>query len=99
MGNLFSLLRKIRKNYVPMQQKRALMLAFQTSMISAWCRSHSPIRSFPGGAVVKSQPAEAGDIRDAGSIPGLGDLLEKEMAAHSRVLAWEIPWTEEPGGL
>ena len=27
------------------------------------------------------------------------DPLEKEMAAHSRILAWEIPWTEEPGGL
>ena len=27
------------------------------------------------------------------------DLLEKEMATHSSVLAWEIPWTEEPGGL
>ena len=27
------------------------------------------------------------------------DLLEKEMATHSRILAWEIPWTEEPGGL
>ena len=27
------------------------------------------------------------------------DLLEKEMATHSRVLAWKIPWTEEPGGL
>ena len=26
-------------------------------------------------------------------------LLEKEMATHSRILAWEIPWTEEPGGL
>ena len=26
------------------------------------------------------------------------DLLEKEMATHSRVLAWRIPWTEEPGG-
>ena len=25
--------------------------------------------------------------------------LEKEMATHSRILAWEIPWTEEPGGL
>ena len=30
---------------------------------------------------------------------GWEDLLEKEMAAHSRILAWEIPWTEEPGGL
>ena len=27
------------------------------------------------------------------------DPLEKEMAAHSSILAWEIPWTEEPGGL
>ena len=34
-------------------------------------------------------------------IPSLGreDLLEEEMATHSSVLAWEIPWTEEPGGL
>ena len=28
-----------------------------------------------------------------------GDPLEKEMATHSSILAWEIPWTEEPGGL
>ena len=27
------------------------------------------------------------------------DTLEKEMATHSSILAWEIPWTEEPGGL
>ena len=27
------------------------------------------------------------------------DLLEKEMAIHSSILAWRIPWTEEPGGL
>ena len=27
------------------------------------------------------------------------DPMEKEMAAHSRILCWEIPWTEEPGGL
>ena len=30
---------------------------------------------------------------------GREDLLEKEMATHSSTLAWEIPWTEEPGGL
>ena len=30
---------------------------------------------------------------------GWEDLLEKEMASHSSILAWEIPWTEEPGGL
>ena len=30
---------------------------------------------------------------------GQEDLLEKEMATHSSILAWRIPWTEEPGGL
>ena len=32
-------------------------------------------------------------------IPGWEDPLEKEMATHSSILAWKIPWTEEPGGL
>ena len=31
--------------------------------------------------------------------PGRGKELEKEMATHSSILAWRIPWTEEPGGL
>ena len=31
--------------------------------------------------------------------PGQEDSLEKGMATHSRILAWRIPWTEEPGGL
>ena len=30
---------------------------------------------------------------------GVEDPLEKEMVTHSSILAWEIPWTEEPGGL
>ena len=34
-----------------------------------------------------------------GLIPELGDPLEKEMATHFSILAWEIPWTGEPGGL
>ena len=49
--------------------------------------------------VVKNLPAEAGDIRDTGSIPGSGRSLEEGMAAHSSILAWRIPRTEEPGGL
>ena len=35
---------------------------------------------------------------DMGLIPGWEDLLEYEMAIHSRILTWEIPWTEVPGG-
>ena len=46
--------------------------------------------------MIKNLPANAGD---AGSIPGQEDPLEEEMATHSSILAWEIPWTEEPGGL
>ena len=36
---------------------------------------------------------------DEGSIPGLGRCLEEELATRSSILAWEIPWTEEPGRL
>ena len=55
--------------------------------------------SFPGGTVAKNLPASAGHTRHAGSIPGLEDLRELEMATHSSILAWKIPWTLEPGGL
>ena len=41
-------------------------------------------------------PANAGDM---GSILGQDDPLEREMATHSSVLTWDIPWTEEPGRL
>ena len=34
-----------------------------------------------------------------GSIPGQEDPLEEEMATHSNILSWKIPWTKEPGGL
>ena len=49
--------------------------------------------------MIKIPPVNAGNIRDVGLIPGSGRLLEKDMAANSSVLAWKIPWTEEPGGL
>ena len=51
---------------------------------------------FPGGSVVKNPPAKQ-EIR----VRSLSweDTLEKEMTSHSSILAWRIPWTEEPGGL
>ena len=48
---------------------------------------------------MKTLPANVGDTGDVGFIPGLGRSLEEETATHSGILAWEIPWTEEPGGL
>ena len=47
--------------------------------------------------MVKNLPANAGDSREVGLIPGLGRFPpEEEMATHSIMLAWRIPWTEEP---
>ena len=51
-------------------------------------------RGSPGGSCIKNLPANAGDL---GSILGQDEPLEKEMATHSSILAWRIPWTEEPG--
>ena len=44
--------------------------------------------------VVKNLPAIAGDT---GSIPGLGRSPGEGTTTHSNILAWEIPWTKEPG--
>ena len=49
--------------------------------------------------VVKILSANAGDGRNVGWIPGSGRSLEEGMATHSSILAWRIPWTEEPGKL
>ena len=48
------------------------------------------------GSEVKATACNVGDL---GSIPGQEDPLEKAMATHSSILAWKIPWTEEPGRL
>ena len=56
----------------------------------------SSVPSFPRGSVVKNLPAmQETQVWS----PGGEDPLEKEMAAHSSILAWRIPWTEKPGGL
>ena len=47
---------------------------------------------FPGRSDSKVSACNVGDL-------GREDPLEKEMATHSSIFAWRIPWTEEPGGL
>ena len=54
------------------------------------------MKCFSGGSMVKNPSANTGE---AGSIPVLGRSPEKEMAAHSSILIWKIPWTKEAGGL
>ena len=53
-------------------------------------------RRFRNGSVVKNPPAmQEMEVQSL----GWEDTLEKEMATHSSILVWEIPWTEEPDGL
>ena len=52
--------------------------------------------SFPGGSLVKNLPTNVGD---GGLIPGLGKSPGEGKGYRSSILAWEIPWTEEPDGL
>ena len=49
-----------------------------------------------GSSDDKESACIAGDLVPS---PGPEDPLEKEMTTHFSILAWEIPWTEEPGGL
>ena len=53
-------------------------------------------KGFLSDSMGKNLPANAGDV---GWSLSLADPLEKEMATHSSILAWEIQWTEEPGSL
>ena len=59
-------------------------------------QDHGKKVGFPGDSVSKESVCKAGNL---GSIIGLGRFLEKGMETHSNILAWRIPWTEEPGGL
>ena len=61
-----------------------------------WFDKSCPLMGFPGAQMVKNPPAvQETWVR----FLGWEDLLEEGTATHSSVLAWRIPWTEEPGGL
>ena len=61
------------------------------------------VLSFPGGAMLKNLPMWIVPVQEAQEtwVVSLGqeDPLQKEMATHSSILGWRIPWTEEPGRL
>ena len=59
-------------------------------------QSNTVVLSFPGGSVVKNLSAAQ---ETQGQSLSQEDLLEKEMTTHSNILAWRIPWTDEPGRL
>ena len=75
----------------------SLVLSFLYGPTLLYTHTHTHTHTFPGGLVVKNLPANAGVAREVGSVPGMGNPLEEEMATHSSILAWKIP--EEPGRL
>ena len=60
---------------------------------------HNILRASQVALVVKNSLVDAGDVRDASPSLAQEDPLEEGMVVHSRVLAWRIPWTQEPSGL
>ena len=65
-------------------------------MLASSVQQSDYIQGFPSGSVLKNLPAK--QKMRAQSL-GREDLLEKEMASHSSIFAWEIPWTEKCGRL
>ena len=73
--------------------------AYQSSREKpALTQNTSEQKGFPRGSMVKNTPANAGDLRNAGWIPGLG-RSPGGGSGNPVSLAWKTPWTEEPGGL
>ena len=69
------------------------------SKLNVQCFSKGSLKDFSDGAVVKNPPANSGDARDLGVIPGLERSLGWEMATCPSSLVWKIPWREDPGRL
>ena len=68
-------------------------MSIQVNMVGCFSPPRLPIKGFPSGSEVKN--SQEIQVRSLGQ----EDLLEKEVATHSSILAWEIPCTEEPCGL
>ena len=82
------------KHVAVKNQNRSVTVSKERQKINK--REVSSHMGFPGGSVVKNLPA----VQETW-VQSLGweDPLKKEMATHSSILAWEIPWTEDPGEL
>ena len=89
----------------PLSTADLLILLSSTQRAKSWgvqqCTGvwNTNISLFPGGAVVKNPPANAGDSRDLSLIPGLGRFPGEENSNPLQYSYWKIPRTEEPGGL
>ena len=102
VGIIFSLLnREYIFNYlntskhILREAQFSLMSYRDLFIILVFCLS-TLLMGFPGGSEVKASACKAGD---PGSVPGWGRSPGEGMATHSSILAWRMPWMEEPGRL
>ena len=79
------------------QWKLQIMLQFLLSTIYHIWRNSVGEEWLPGGSVVKNLPANAQNVGDVSSIPGLGRLTAGGNSTDCIILAWRIPWTEMTG--
>ena len=75
--------------------KRKTTSSFVGKLSFSDCTLNTWLENYVGDSRGKESAYNSGD---PGSIPGLEEPLEKGMKTHSSILAWRIPWTEEPGG-
>ena len=71
----------------------------KTWTIISDCNSPRKEEGLPGGSAVKESAFNTGAQETQVRSLGREDPLEEGMVTHSSILAWRIPWTEEPGGL
>ena len=88
-----------RPNWLPnhiIQSAQVISLGF--GVLGTYCvyLAIGVLTLSPGGSDSK---ASVYSVEDLGLIPGSGSSLEKEMATHSSILAWKMPWMKEPGRL
>ena len=81
------------------RQFNLISLRIYSERIGSFCVYICTLTCFPGSIVEKNPPSNARDIGDTVRSLDRKDPLEEKKAAHSSMLAWRIPWTEEPGGV
>ena len=85
--------------FVSAVNKYFQQLFWKTCQVTSTFTDISVNIDFPGGTVVRNPPAMQEILEAWVWSLGWEDPLEEEMATHSSIFAWKIPWTEEPGGL
>ena len=87
------------KYYFMTLQHELLLSEFNFRLKIYIIHKHTHAKGFPSGSEVKNPPAVKEMQEMLVRSLGWEDPLEEGMATHSSILAWEIPWTEEPGRL